>query len=248
MLAIFRIIITLIFSILISLIGCFYCLIQPKNPKNTMKFGKLFGKLSYIFGLKIIQRIPKEAKKYGPSIYISNHQNNYDMITISNVIQKNTITVGKKNLIFIPFFGQLYWLSGNILIDRKNSNKSYNKIIKIIKHIKNKKTSVWIFPEGTRNKKKGLLPFKNGAFYAAISAKVPIIPICSSETHGKIKLNNWNNGIVIIEMLKPIDTKKYNLKNSSKLAKYCYVLIQKKIKQLNQEVIKIEKNQKKIKN
>lgn len=154
MLAFFRIIITIIFSIFICIFGSIYCLFNPRNPKNTMKIGRLFGKLSYIFGLKIIKRIPNDAKNYGPSVYIGNHQNTYDMITISNAIQKNTVTVGKKNLIFIPFFGQLYWLAGNILIDRKNLNKSYEKIIKIIKFIKKKKHQFGFFQKELEAKKK----------------------------------------------------------------------------------------------
>lgn len=85
------------------------------------------------------------------------------------------------------------------------------------------------------------MPFKKGAFYTAILAQVPIIPICLSKTEGKIKLNNWKNGVVIIEMLKPIETKNYNLKNANKLAQHCYLLFQKKIEKLNQEVIELEK-------
>lgn len=242
MLALIRIILTLLYSIIICVFGIIYCILKPKNTKNVALFSKLFGKLSYIFGLKIIYKIPKEIKNYEPKVYISNHQNNYDMITISNVLQKNTVTIGKKNLIFIPLFGQLYWLSGNILIDRKNLKKAYSSISKIIENIKKKKISIWIFPEGTRSKKKGLLPFKNGAFHIAIAAGVPIIPVCLSKTEGKIKLNNWKNGVVIIEMLKPINTKKYKLNNVNKLSKHCYLIIKKKFDELNKKVEKIEKN------
>lgn len=40
---------------------------------------------------------------------------------------------------------------------------------------------MWIFPEGTRNKKRdSLLPFKRGAFRVAITCKVPIIPVVFS--------------------------------------------------------------------
>ncbi|WP_204271450.1 1-acyl-sn-glycerol-3-phosphate acyltransferase, partial [Citrobacter freundii] len=68
---------------------------------------------------------------YGPSIYIGNHQNNFDMVTMSNAVQPNTVTVGKKSLVFIPFFGQLYWITGNILIDRGNRSKAHSTITQV---------------------------------------------------------------------------------------------------------------------
>lgn len=239
MLAIIRIIIVTLFTMLVCVLGCFYCLLNPKNLHHVMRFSRLFGRLSYVLGIRVIKRVPAEAKNYGPSIYIGNHQNNYDMVTISNAIQPKTVTVGKKNLIFIPFFGQLYWLSGNILINRINRTKAHNTISQIVQQIKKRKISVWIFPEGTRSRGRGLLPFKTGAFYAAIAAGVPIVPICLSETEGRIKLNRWSNGLVIIEMLTPIDTKKYNRKNVHELAEYCHDLFKTKLTELNRELTEI---------
>ncbi|MFP3014411.1 MAG: 1-acylglycerol-3-phosphate O-acyltransferase [Arsenophonus sp.] len=244
MIAIIRIIIAILFTILVCILGCFYCLFTIRNKQHVMRFGRIFGKLSYIFGITIINRVPSEAKDYGPSIYIGNHQNNYDMITISNAVQPNTITVGKKSLIFIPIFGQLYWLTGNVLIDRTNRYQAHNTILQLVKEIKKRKISIWMFPEGTRSRGRGLLPFKTGAFYVAIAAGVPIVPICLSKTDGRIKLNRWNNGVVIIEMLPPIDTRKYNRENGHELAEYCHGLLKTKIIELNKEVIEIEQNRK----
>lgn len=244
MLAIVRIIIMILFTILVCVLGCFYCLFSPRNPSHVMRFGRLFGKLSYVLGITIISRVPAEAKDYGPSIYIGNHQNYYDMVTISNAVQLNTVTVGKKSLVFIPFFGQLYWLAGNILIDRASRTKSHNTISQVVKQIEKRKISIWIFPEGTRSRGLGLLPFKTGAFYAAIAAGVPIVPVCLSATEERIKLNRWNNGVVIIEMLPPIDTIKYNRENVRELAKYCHDLFKTKIAELNKEVAEIEQKMK----
>lgn len=244
MLAIVRIIIVIIFIIVVCVFGCFYCLFSPRDPRHVMRFGRLFGKLSYVFGITFIDRVPPEAKDYGPSIYIGNHQNNYDMVTMSNVVQPNTVTIGKKSLVFIPFFGQLYWLAGNILIDRANRIKAHNTISQIVQQIKERKISVWMFPEGTRSRGRGLQPFKTGAFYAAITAGVPIVPVCLSKTEGRIKLNRWNNGIVIVEMLPPIDTKKYNRENVRELVEYCHDLLKAKIEELNKEVAEIEQKMK----
>lgn len=66
-----------------------------------------------------------------------------------------------------------------------------------------------MFPEGTRSRGRGLLPFKTGAFHAAIAAGVPIIPVCVSTTSNKINLNRLHNGLVIVEMLPPIDVSQY---------------------------------------
>lgn len=110
MLAILRIIIVIFYCIFGSLAGILICLTSPRNPKHVMTFGRMYGKLSHVFGIKMVYRIPEEAKHYGSCVYVGNHQNNYDMITMSNAVQPRTVTVGKRSLIWIPFFGQLYWI------------------------------------------------------------------------------------------------------------------------------------------
>ncbi|CDM88038.1 1-acylglycerol-3-phosphate O-acyltransferase [Xenorhabdus bovienii] len=241
MLAIIRGIIVFLLSILICLFGSIYCLFSPRNPGHVMTFGHAFGKLHKVFGIKMLKRIPEEAKQYGPSIYIGNHQNNYDMVTMSNAVQPRTVTVGKKSLLFIPFFGPLYWLTGNILINRENRSKAHGTISQVVQQIKKRHISVWMFPEGTRSRGRGLLPFKTGAFHAAIAAGVPIVPVCVSSTHDRIKFNRWNNGTIIVEMLPPIDTTKYTKEQVRQLAEHCRQMMQAKIEELNNEVEVMDK-------
>ncbi|CDG22641.1 1-acyl-sn-glycerol-3-phosphate acyltransferase [Xenorhabdus poinarii G6] len=239
MLAIIRGIIVILFTILTFIFGVIYCLFRPRNPSHVMTFGHAFGKLHKVLGIKLLKRIPMEAPEYGPSIYIGNHQNNYDMVTMSNAVQPRTVTVGKRSLVFIPFFGQLYWLTGNILIDRDNRSKAHGTISQVVEQIKKNRVSIWMFPEGTRSRGRGLLPFKTGAFHAAIAAGVPIVPVCVSSTHNKIKLNRWNNGTVIVEMLPPIDTTKYTKDQVRALSEHCRQLMLAKIEELDKEVEEI---------
>ncbi|HGY2267312.1 1-acylglycerol-3-phosphate O-acyltransferase [Morganella morganii] len=241
MLAILRIIIVIIYCIVGSLAGILICLTSPRNPKHVMTFGRMYGKLSYVFGIKMVYRIPEEAKHYGSCVYVGNHQNNYDMITMSNAVQPRTVTVGKRSLIWIPFFGQLYWISGNILIDRSNRSKAHNTITQVAEQIKKRNISVWMFPEGSRSRGRGMLPFKTGAFHAAMAAGVPVVPVCVSTTQGRIKLNRWNNGVVIVDMLPPVDTSKYSREQVRELAEDCRQMMIKRIAELDKEVIEMEK-------
>lgn len=244
MLLILRVIIVTIYCILVCIFGSIYCLFSPRNPRHVATFGHLFGRLSKVFGLKVAMRKPAGAANNGKCIYIANHQNNYDMVTVSNIVQPRTVTVGKKSLVWIPFFGPLYWLTGNLLIDRDNRAKAHGTIAQVVEAFAEKDISIWMFPEGTRSRGRGLLPFKTGAFHAAIAAGVPIVPICVSNTNGKIDLNRWNNGHVLIEMLEPVDVSSYSKEQVRELAAHCRDLMKAKIEQLDAEVAQLEAAQK----
>lgn len=204
MLAVIRIILMTLILVIISICSCLFCLIRPFHRDNVYHTAKYLGKVAKVLGLDIEVRIPDSAKNIGPVVYICNHQNSYDIFTVSGAVQPGTVSVGKKSLKWIPFFGQMYWLTGNILIDRKNKNKAMGTIDTTAQKIREKKLSVWLFPEGTRSYGRGVLPFKTGAFRTAAKAEVPIMPVCASNTHKTIDLNRWDNGKMIIEFLAPI--------------------------------------------
>ena len=176
----------------------------------------------------------KLPKQY---IYISNHQNLYDFVTSPEMLRPNTVTIGKKSILWIPFFGFLYWVTGNILIDRENKQKARESLKKIEDLMQKKNLSFWFFPEGTRSYGKGLLPFKTGAFRMAIATGVSIVPVCVSDSN-HIRKNKWNNGTVIAEMLEPIETSEYKITDAKKLANHCHDIMKKNIERLNNEVAK----------
>ena len=236
MLLIVRAIIVVVYSIFVCVFGCLWCCFSPRNPRHVATFAHAFGRLSTVFGIRVELRKPVDAKNFGNAIYIANHQNNYDMITAANMVQPPTVTVGKKSLAWIPFFGQLYWLTGNLLIDRDNRNKAHDTISELVAQFKKKDISFWMFPEGTRSRGRGLLPFKTGAFHAALAAGVPVIPIVISNTHNQIKLNRWHNGLVIVEMLPPVDVKQFEGQSARKLATHCRELMSARLDALNEEV------------
>lgn len=181
-------------------------LLRPMHRNNVYFGGKTYSTMSKLIGIKLIYRPSKKVDSNTSYVVIANHQNTYDLATVSHGAIPGVVTVGKKSLKWIPVFGLIYWLSGNIMIDRKNSGKARDTLSLTGEKMRERNLSIWMFPEGTRSRGKGLLPFKTGAFRLAQAEKKSIIPVvCSNITNNKINLNRWNNGMVIIESLDPVE-------------------------------------------
>ena len=233
-----RTIVVLCYFFIIALLGIIICLFRPFNPDNTRICGRLFS----IGGLKLLGiKMTVEGKEHldtmQPSIVLANHQDNLDLFIHGGVIPKRTDSVGKKSLRYLPLFGQVYWLSGNIMIDRKKSKASIHSMTETTEALKHKNTSIWVFPEGTRNKGEGLLPFKKGAFHMAKQADAPIIPICASAYPKHINLNKWRAGHVRIRILAPIQTKDISQNDIGALCQTTHQQMSKTIDALNQAVL-----------
>nr|WP_217702072.1 1-acylglycerol-3-phosphate O-acyltransferase [Vibrio ostreicida] len=229
-----------VFIVVTTLSALVCCLFSPRDPKHVYFFCRWFHQLHKLVGLNLIQRGLENAPTSSNSVYISNHQNVYDFVTSPGMLRPRTVTLGKKDLLWIPFFGQLYWITGNIMINRENKSQARGTIKQVAEAIKKRDLSIWVYPEGTRSNGRGLLPFKTGAFRMAIEAGVPITPMCVSTIHNKIDLNRRHNGIVITEMLEPIDVSGYKIEEARKLAALCHTLMAEKIKELDNQVAQLE--------
>lgn len=242
MLKIIRIIAVAIAAILICLVGTLYALARFRHPSSVGVVARSFGALYPLVGLNVIKRTRPEFTQ--PAIYIGNHQNNYDMLTIAGMVPPRTVSVGKRSLVWIPFFGLVYWATGNILIHREKRSSAISTMNKVAEIICEQQVSIWMFPEGTRSRGRGLLPFKTGAFHTAVAAGVPIVPVVCSSLHHKIDLNRWNNGVVICEMLEPIETSDYNRENIKELIEKCQTIFERKLAELDEEVAQLENQSK----
>lgn len=203
--------------------------------------GQFYSTMTRILGLKIELRVSDKVDPNENYVFVANHQNSYDILTISKAALPGVVTVGKKSIKWIPIFGVIYWLSANIMIDRKNTGSARNTLDDTLDKMNEKKLSIWFFPEGTRSYGRGLLKFKTGAFRLAQAAHKKIVPVCASEMHDKVKLNRWDNGTVIIEVMDPVELPLD--KNAKQLAEHFHSIMTKKITQLNTEAEQQDKAQ-----
>lgn len=236
MLYLIRIILTCIWISISCLIGIIIGIFRPFNPDNLDIVSKLFKLNRFILGIEVEIRNKENLYLARPCVFISNHQDNLDIIPGSMTIPKSTVTIGKKSLLYLPFFGQFYWLSGNILIDRHNKKRAFETMDIAAETIRLKKISVWIMPEGTRSRGRGVLPFKKGPFITAIKAQVPIVPIAISSYSDVINLNRIKSGKIIVDVHPPIHTNNLNLDQVNELKDQAFHVIAHSVSQLDREL------------
>ena len=205
-----------------GVLGVLLGMCRPFNPDNSRLCARLYAWPSkWILGYKLKAEVGPLMDKPQSCVIIANHQSNYDLFVFGNVVPYRTVCIGKKNLKWVPLFGQLFWLAGNVLIDRGNAHKARKSMLATTRTLQEKETSIWVFPEGTRNLGKTLLPFKKGAFQMAISAGVPIVPVCVSTYSQNLKLNRWHSADILIRSLPAIPTTGLTLDDMPALMAQC---------------------------
>ncbi len=211
------------------------CIARPAHPGNTFIIARVFGLIGrYILGLKVeIENLELLEKTRG-SVIISNHQSNFDMFYVGVICPRKTVSVGKKSLLYIPFFGLMYWLSGNILIDRGNRRKAWSVMDKVVDTIKKYNCNIWIMPEGTRSKGRGVLPFKKGAFVTAIKGGFEILPIAVSSFDKWVDFTKFNSGTVKLKVLQPLKSEGYTMDSLNELKDQAYKIISDEVLKLDQ--------------
>lgn len=206
MLYLIRMLLLGVHFLLAGLLGLFIGLCRPFNPDNSRLFARLYGlPATWLMRLQVKAEVGPLRDQPPGCVIIANHQSNFDLFIVGHVVPRRTVAMGKKSLGWTPLFGQLFWLGGNVLVDRGNAYQA-RKTLQMTTRILRDDTSLWIFPEGTRNACDQLADFKKGAFHMAIEAGVPIVPVCFSRYARRLNLNSWRRRTVIVRSLPPIAT------------------------------------------
>ena len=115
----------------------------------------------------------------GQYLLISNHRSIIDPLIIEIALKQTQINgywIAKKELYNSFFFGTFTRNAGCVLLDREAPNMS--GFFKATKKVVKEGHSIYIFPEGTRNKENTpLAEFKEGSRIIALKNRLPILPV-----------------------------------------------------------------------
>jgi 1-acyl-sn-glycerol-3-phosphate acyltransferase len=181
---------------------------HPANNRMAAR-GFAWGILK-IWGMKI--EVENEEGLYAkqPCVYTCNHQGAMDVPIFGWIYPVGAMVIGKRELLYIPIFNLFFLAAGNLAINRQKRNQAVAHLGVAAEAIKTRKISIWIFPEGTRNtSSEPMLPFKKGAFYMAIQAQVPIIPVVAAPMRPFWDSKNkiMRGGVMRVKVLPPIETR-----------------------------------------
>ncbi len=202
--------------------ACFFpvfLVLLPSRRRRILAsnvYGQLTGRVMiFLSGAKLPPGIRAQLARTQPAIFISNHTSYLDIYFGIWAAPTGTLATAKRETAFVPFLGQLYALSGNVLINRTNKRDAAAALRETIDLMQRFRTSVWIWPEGTRSFDGRLLAFKRGFAHLALATRLPVVPIVVSNAH-----RCWPRGraytrpaAVSVRILPPIPTTDWTVEN-----------------------------------
>lgn len=234
MLYLFRMVLLGLHFLLVGVLGLVVGLVRPFNPDNNRIFARLYSRPALaLFGLRLDAKVEPLREQPPGFVIIANHQSNYDVFFLGSIVPRRMACIGKRSLGWVPLFGQLFWLGGNVLLNRDNAYQARRALQTTSRVLRDQHTSIWIFPEGTRNPGERLLPFKKGAFTMAIDAGVPIVPVCTGRYLNRLNFNRLHSGSIRVRALAPIPTQGLTTKDIPALMAQCQQAMQACIDELS---------------
>ncbi len=186
------------------IIGKFNRPLKDRSSLAIVSWG--FRQIARLSGTRVIaigeENIPKDTAV----LYVGNHRSFFDIVLTYGRMTSLTGFVSKKEMNRYPLLS--HWMRNVhcLFLDRDNIKEGLKTILEAIEKVKNG-ISIFIFPEGTRNKTNDtFLPFHAGSFKIAEKGNVPIIPvtIVNSAAVFEDHLPKVKKATVVIEYGKPV--------------------------------------------
>lgn len=109
-------------------------------------------------------------------VFAANHLSALDIPVLYAALPFQFRIMAKKELFRYPFLGWHLRRSGQIPIERENARSSLRSLIAASRTVQSG-MPLLVFPEGGRSADGQVKPFLGGAFYVAIKAGVPVVPM-----------------------------------------------------------------------
>ena len=154
-----------------------------------------------------------------PAVYAANHLSALDIPVLYATLPIQFRILAKKELFAYPFLGWHLQRSGQIAVDQKDARSSLRSLNRAGESLREGMPLV-VFPEGGRSPSGELREFMGGAFYSALKAQVPVVPIVITGVRELLPMNSFHAlpGEANVVFCHPVSTEGMTPRDMDKLA------------------------------
>lgn len=196
-----------------------------------------FKIILFISGVRLTVKGGENILHDRAALYTYNHRGYFDILVGYITAPMRTAYVSKKEIENVPVISWWMKCMNCLFLDRKDIRQGMKTITEGIELLKSG-TSIYIAPEGTRNKGEGLLEFHDASFKLADKSKAPVIPVAINNTDEVFEKHfPWiHSQHVIIEYCTPIYMDNMDRQEKKQISGIVRQIILEKFQQNAQEI------------
>lgn len=126
-------------------------------------------------GVRVVAEGAGQVDPSRPHLVVSNHQSLFDIPVLMAVLPLDMRFFAKRELRWVPLFGTVMLLYGDVLVDRADTRGAVDALRRGKAFLARR--SLVLFPEGTRSPDGKVHPFKTGGFSLATDTGTPVLPV-----------------------------------------------------------------------
>ena len=196
-----------------------------------------FRPILFISGVRLTVKGRENILKDQAALYVFNHRGFFDILACYTTAPYPTAFVSKVEIGKVPMVSRWMKYMNCLFLERDDIRQGLQTILEGIELLKNG-TSIYIAPEGTRNKGEELLEFHEASFKLAEKSKCPIVPVALNNTDAIFEQHlPWiRRGHIVIEYCEPIYMDQMERAEKKKIGQTVRMVLQEKVNANKAEV------------
>jgi fatty-acyl-CoA synthase len=140
-----------------------------------------------------------------PAVLVANHASYVDSLVLMAALPLDFLFVAKRELLSTPLVRTIIRKCGHLTVERFDLSRSLADAERVVEALR-AGASLLFFPEGTFDRSPGLLPFRLGAFRAAVEVQCPVVPVVIRGTRRVLPPDSWlpRPGMITVTVGAPI--------------------------------------------
>jgi 1-acyl-sn-glycerol-3-phosphate acyltransferase len=200
-----------------------YRLATFRSDRNRTRAGRLLRRAGVLavrinpfWDFRVIDPVAPDVRR--PHHFVANHRSAADVFLLC-LLPWEMKFLSKESVFRIPLLGWQMRTAGDISLSRGDKDSAREALERMRERLL-EKSSVVVFPEGTRSSDGSLAPFREGAFRLAIELGVGIVPLAIRGTETALPKHSlvFRKTTATVTVLPPISTAGLSAGDAPRLA------------------------------